>query len=222
MHATTQSKGGFVLVIDEDDEVTRFASFALGRDGWGVKTARGRDGALSAAGQGGVDLVVLGDTGGRDDGVLACRDVRARAGDAYVPVLLLLAPARNERHAGTDAIADAWLCKPFDPCSLRARVRALMCLKRECDELLRSHEALRSAHRQLGHTSALLGGLDAALAERIRNPLTAVIVALGVLTRSLERRDDLAGDLEMARLGHAQATRMLGVVERYLDRRSRI
>jgi two-component system OmpR family response regulator/two-component system response regulator QseB len=81
--------------------------------------------ALTAIGDGDIDLVVLDLGLPRMDGIDVIRKVRAAGGN--VPILVLSARERaSDRTLGLDVGADDYLGKPFDTPELLARVRALL------------------------------------------------------------------------------------------------
>ncbi|MEG0186039.1 MAG: response regulator, partial [Stenotrophomonas sp.] len=77
--------------------------------------------ALTAIGDGDIDLVVLDLGLPRMDGIDVIRKVRAAGGN--VPILVLSARERaSDRTLGLDVGADDYLGKPFDTPELLARV----------------------------------------------------------------------------------------------------
>jgi PAS domain S-box-containing protein len=127
------------------------------------------------------------------DGTELVSLLKARAEHRDIPVLLLTAKAsREELVGGLDAGADDYLGKPFGPEELKARVRAAVRLRRAYQELearTRELEAtlkrLREAQNQLVQKArmAAIGTLVAGLSHELNNPLAAIRMSLGMLSR---------------------------------------
>jgi DNA-binding response OmpR family regulator len=114
-----------VLLAEDDPAIAEPLARALAREGYDVEIRGDGQGALSRAGEGQVDLVVL-DLGLPDvDGLDVCR--RMRADGMTAPVLVLTARADEvDTVVGLDAGADDYVTKPFRLAELLARVRALL------------------------------------------------------------------------------------------------
>jgi two-component system KDP operon response regulator KdpE len=111
-----------ILVVEDEDEIRRFVSLSLEREGFDVYQADGVQRGLIEAGTRRPDLVVL-DLGLPDgDGVDLIRQLRAWSD---VPVIILSARVDEEdKVIALDAGADDYLIKPFGVPELLARVRA--------------------------------------------------------------------------------------------------
>ncbi len=113
-----------ILVIDDEQQIRRVVSHALGDDGTRILEAgTAREGLdLAAAEQ--PDLIVL-DLGLPDgSGEDTCRQLRSWT---QVPILVLSARHSDaEKVALFDAGGDDYVTKPFSPAELKARVRALL------------------------------------------------------------------------------------------------
>lgn len=114
-----------VLVVEDDTKVARFLTRVLTEEGYAADScARGTD-ALSQAGAGLYDLIVLDWMLPDLDGLSVCRELR-RKGIA-APVLMLTARGETgEKVLALDAGADDFVVKPFEVEELLARVRALL------------------------------------------------------------------------------------------------
>ncbi|MCL2780111.1 MAG: response regulator transcription factor [Actinomycetia bacterium] len=114
-----------VLVVDDDPAVRQSLRTALTRDGYEVALADGGAAALAQLAAGGADVIVLDVAMPEPNGLVVCRQLRAR-GDR-TPILMLTArDLIDDRVAGLDAGADDYLVKPFALAELRARLRALV------------------------------------------------------------------------------------------------
>lgn len=112
-----------ILVVDDDEPLSRAVARALGLDGHEVKVAEDAAVARDVAAEGRFDLFIVDVRMPGEDGVSLCRHLRT----AYDGAVLLLtaADAVEDRVRGLDAGADDYVVKPFATEELLARVRAL-------------------------------------------------------------------------------------------------
>jgi len=69
-------------------------------------------------------------------GVEVCRQLKADKSTRFIPVIIVTSLLnRQDRLSGIDAGADEFIATPFDPATLQARIRSLVKLKRQTDEL---------------------------------------------------------------------------------------
>jgi two-component system response regulator MprA len=122
--ADTDSAGGRVLVVEDDEDIADVLRRSLRNEGYEVRTSADGIDALDVAAGFVPDLVVLDLGLPRLDGVEVCRQLRA---DSDVPILMLTARSETEdRVGGLDSGADDYLVKPFERKELLARIRALL------------------------------------------------------------------------------------------------
>lgn len=112
-----------ILVVDDDEPLSRAVSRALGLDGHEVQTAHGAAQARALAPEGRFDLFVVDVRMPGEDGISLCQHLRTAHDGAIL--LLTAADAVDDRVRGLDAGADDYLVKPFAMEELLARARAL-------------------------------------------------------------------------------------------------
>jgi DNA-binding response OmpR family regulator len=114
-----------VLVVEDDNGISRFIHQGLNEAGYAVDiTQDGRQG-LDYAIAVNYDVIVLDVLLPKLDGLSVLKDLRQRG--LQTPVLLLTArDTVQDRVLGLDAGADDYLVKPFDFMELLARLRALL------------------------------------------------------------------------------------------------
>jgi len=116
-----------VLVADDDADIVRFVEVNLRLEGFQVVTARDGEEALAKALEIEPDVVLLDVLMPRIDGYTVCARLRADHRGAAIPVILLTANfITADQEIARQAGADDFVVKPFDPCELMARVRALV------------------------------------------------------------------------------------------------
>ena len=102
-----------LLIVDDDRELRQLLADYLGRNGFQVTGAADGRGLWAALEQGPVDLVILDVMLPGDDGLVLCRNLRARS---QLPVIMLTARGDDtDRIVGLEMGADDYLPKPFNP-----------------------------------------------------------------------------------------------------------
>jgi DNA-binding response OmpR family regulator len=116
-----------ILVVDDDPVIQKLLAVNFEMEGYRVVTAGDGEEALAQVALEHPDAVVLDVMMPKIDGIEVVRRMRADAGTAVIPVLLLSARAQAKDIAeGLDAGADAYMTKPFDPVDLLERVASLI------------------------------------------------------------------------------------------------
>lgn len=114
-----------ILLVDDDQAITRALAAFLDRSGFDVRVAAdGREGLAEVERQV-PDLIVCDVLMPHIDGRELVRRVRAR--QLWLPIILLTQVGESwERSAALDEGADDYLNKPFDPHELISRIRAVL------------------------------------------------------------------------------------------------
>lgn len=113
-----------VLLIDDDEELTRLVGDYLLREGFEVATASDGTRALGRIIETRADIVVLDIMMPGPDGLDVLRRIR---NETSVPVLMLTARGdEDDRIRGLDLGADDYLAKPCSPRELVSRLRAIL------------------------------------------------------------------------------------------------
>jgi DNA-binding response OmpR family regulator len=116
-----------VLVADDDADILRFVEINLRLEGFEVVTARDGPEALAKAIAVRPDLVLLDVQMPGIDGYTICARIRADAGLAAVPVIIVTANYGSaEVEAARRADADDFLVKPFLPATLLDMAKAML------------------------------------------------------------------------------------------------
>jgi two-component system response regulator BaeR len=113
-----------ILVVEDDPRIAMLLLDYLRNEGWAAQSLSDGGLALAAVERAPPDLVILDLTLPGLDGVDLCRAVR-RFSD--VPILMLTARVDElDRLLGLNSGADDYVCKPFSPREVMARVHALL------------------------------------------------------------------------------------------------
>jgi two-component system OmpR family response regulator len=113
-----------ILVVDDDAQIRSLLSEYFEKNGYRV-SAVGDGRAMRAALKGAQpDIVILDLMLPGEDGLVLCRDLRARSN---VPILMLTARGEDtDRIVGLEMGADDYVPKPFHPRELLARVKSIL------------------------------------------------------------------------------------------------
>jgi DNA-binding response OmpR family regulator len=132
-----------ILVVDDDEKITRLVRTYLERDGFEVVTASDGPAALEAIERHDPALVVLDLMLPELDGRSVIRAVRRDEASHAIPILVLSARGSTiDRIAGLEDGADDYLAKPFSPGELVVRIKAI--LRRSASTGMASNASLRS------------------------------------------------------------------------------
>ncbi len=140
---------GKILVIEDDTVSADFLNRYLTSLGHAVVRARDGTEGLLKAGEERPDLILLDIMMPGMNGFEVCRQVRSQAQTAHIPVLMVTALYEtDERIQALEAGADDFLSKPFNVYELAARVKSLLRIKYQHDELARSNDLFHSMVRR--------------------------------------------------------------------------
>jgi two-component system phosphate regulon response regulator PhoB len=116
-----------ILVIDDERDLIELVRYNLEKGGFDVIGATKAEAGLEIARLNSPDAVILDIMMPGQDGLEVCRQLRADARTARIPVIMLTAKAGEaDRVVGLEIGADDYLSKPFSPRELVARVRAIL------------------------------------------------------------------------------------------------
>lgn len=123
MNGNAPAKGN-ILVVDDEQQITRVLKTTLSSQGYGVRTAADGEEALMAMQNWPPDLVITDLWMPNLGGIELCRQIRAKS---RVPIIVL--SVKGEERTKVDALdagADDYVTKPFSVNELLARVRAAL------------------------------------------------------------------------------------------------
>jgi two-component system phosphate regulon response regulator PhoB len=116
-----------ILVVEDEPDLLELVRVNLHQAGYAVDTAADGRQALRALETAPPDLMVLDLMLPDLSGTEICRKVRADAGLATLPIIMLTAKAEEvDRVVGLEIGADDYVTKPFSPRELVLRVRAVL------------------------------------------------------------------------------------------------
>jgi two-component system, sensor histidine kinase and response regulator len=126
-----------ILVADDDDSARATIKALLFKQNHELHFARNGPEALDMMSEITPDVILLDVMMPEMDGYEVCRQLRAHKQWRHIPVIMVTAlDGRDEMVRGLDAGADDFLTKPVSGPELQARVRSMLRIKRQYDELL--------------------------------------------------------------------------------------
>jgi two-component system sensor histidine kinase/response regulator len=183
-----------VLVVD-DEERNRLFLRPLLRDHYRIIEAENAAAALAVLERERVDLVLLDVMMPEMTGFEACKLIKERHRDTFLPVLLVTGLTdQQQRRIGLQSGADDFLTKPVDPEELLLRTRAFL--------RLRAQDALiRQQLKQLKRMQSAQDELISLMVHDLRSPLSGIMAHLQLLLEGLAAgtaRQDAAAALRTA------------------------
>jgi signal transduction histidine kinase len=198
-----------VLVVNDDDASRYTTSRILTLAGHRVIEAASGGEALRMATQAQPDLIVLDVKLPDISGYEVAARLRSRPETASISVMHTSATfvTADKRVLGLDSGADAYLTQPFEPAELIAMVRSLLRLRHAEREMRQRADLLADADRRKDEFLAML-------AHELRNPLAAIMTAIGILER---KPSDDAKEVRMRSIIHRQTHHLARLVDDLLD-----
>jgi len=186
---STEDPKQVVLIIDDDELAREAMTSLLLREPVEVAVASSGEAGLAYAAANRVDVILCDVMMPGMDGMECCRRLKADPQLKSVPVILVTAldtPAEIAR--GLEAGAEEFVSKPVNRMEMRARVRSMLRLKRQHDELREANERLSRLHRHRERLASFL-------VHDLKNPL-AIITANASFcvlpTQSADVRESMA------------------------------
>jgi len=119
-----------ILIADDERDIRDLISFILTFAGYEVTARANGEEAYLTALELLPDLILLDVRMPRMTGYEACRELKANAATAAIPVVFLSAKGQeSEVQTGLDAGAEEYILKPFSPDQLMERVRVILSRK---------------------------------------------------------------------------------------------
>jgi two-component system response regulator BaeR len=113
-----------IIIVEDEEKIAQILVDYLQQDGFGVTALYEGSGAVEIIKAGNPDFVILDLMLPGKDGISICREVRQFSD---VPILMLTARVDEiDRLLGLEMGADDYVCKPFLPREVVARVRAIL------------------------------------------------------------------------------------------------
>ena len=206
---------GLFLVVDDNEMNRDVLSQRLKRQGHEVVMAVSGLEALATMRKQAFDLVLLDIMMPEMDGFEVLEQLKSDMTQRHIPVIMI--SALNEMDSVVRCIemgADDYLCKPFDPPLLKARIGACLEKKRARDREVGLYDQLQQNYKRLQELEKLRDDLMNMIVHDLRTPLTSVIAGL----HSISTVGDLNADQhEMVGISISGGETLLGMINDLLD-----
>ncbi|HZI09821.1 MAG TPA: response regulator [Myxococcus sp.] len=198
-----------VLNVNDDDANRYLVSRILEMAGYRVLEAATGMAALLQAEQHRPDVIILDVKLPDISGYEVCSRLRANPGTAAVAVLHTSATfvTTDKKVRGLEGGADAYLTQPFEASELVATVRSLLRLRQ-------AEQVARQRAEELSEMDRRKDEFLAMLAHELRNPLAAIMTAIGILER---KPTEDTKEARMRGIIHRQTHHLARLVDDLLD-----
>lgn len=196
-----------LLIVDDTESNLDLLGRRLEREGHAIVRAQDGQQALTLLRERQIDLVLLDIMMPVLDGYQTLEAIKTDAGLSHIPVIMITAVNEVDSAARCiEAGAEDYICKPFNPVLLRARVNA---------SLERKHlrDAERARQARIEQQNLLLGGR---VDQQVRELSTAQLAAIFAMSKLAESRDPETGEhLDRMREYCALLARRLAALPKY-------
>ncbi|MBF0117257.1 MAG: response regulator [Desulfobacterales bacterium] len=118
---------GYILIVDDEQQIRDLVSFRLNSQGYIFKTADCAEAALEIIKEEQPDLMVLDVSMPRMTGVELCQLIKSDPETSSIKILMLTGKVEEEDEAeGLSAGADFYMTKPFSARELSAKIEELL------------------------------------------------------------------------------------------------
>ena len=208
------SDSALILVADDNPDIRNYVVGCLKGKYRTVSATNGRD-AFEKAMRYTPDLIISDVMMPHMTGYDLCRAVRAEVSVCMTPIILVTSKAAvDDKIEGLEAGADDYLPKPFNAEELFARVRNLLTLRKQQNDLQDLNDRLQGKNVELEQASDLKSQLLRIAAHDLKNPLNNIREFANLIREEVEA-DSEVGD--MLGLIERSSNQMFGLISQILE-----
>lgn len=165
----------FVLIVDDEPDNFDVIEILLFKEGYKLGYVNNGIDAMNAIKTNPPDVILLDVMMPELDGIEVCRQLKAHPELQQIPVIMVTAlNSKQDLAQCLEAGADDFIGKPVNGLELRSRVRSMLRIKQQYDQL---QKLLRSQQEML----ALREDMSSMVIHDLRNPLTTLTLATQIL-----------------------------------------
>ena len=196
-----------ILAVDDDQDNLTLLAEVLRHEGYRVETALSGEEALARLKTLTPDLVLLDINMQGISGYETLEEIRKR--ETYTSVIFVSARSETEEVAkGLDAGADDYVCKPYDPIELLARVRAQLRIQDLTEKLAHANDRLQKLVdiddlTGLFNMRSIYEKLDVEIrrAQRFNRSVGVIMLDMDFFKSVNDTHDHLFGSFVLAEVG---------------------
>lgn len=164
-----------VLIVDDDATNFYVIEALLFKEGYDLTAVKSGQAALDHIEQSLPDLILLDVMMPGMNGIEVCKRLKAQERTRRIPILMVTAlDAKEDMAACLEAGADDFLSKPVNGIELQARVRSLLRIKQQQDEI-------QQALDNQAAIAKLREDMASMIVHDFRNPLNSIVVGCELL-----------------------------------------
>lgn len=140
-----------ILVVDDYEDNLYIASLVLARDNHDIITASSAEEAITKANAENPDVILLDIQMPGTNGFEACKSLKSAPQTSNIPIVFLTARFKDSESLtkGLQLGAEDYIIKPFSTPELRARVKVMVRLKSQMEQLATSNKKLEQLNGEL-------------------------------------------------------------------------
>jgi phosphate regulon transcriptional regulator PhoB len=116
-----------IVIIEDEPDILELLGYTLRREGFDVMTSSSGETGLNLVRKQKPDLILLDLMLPQKNGLEVCRELKASANTRHIPIIMVTAKSEeSDIVLGLGMNADDYVCKPFSPRELVARVRTVL------------------------------------------------------------------------------------------------
>ena len=169
------AKKPIILIVDDEKTNIRLLKAMLAPKGYDLREAALGEEALLLATDILPDMVILDVMMPGIDGFEVCQRLKIDDRTRLIPVIMVTSLSEKQhRLKAMECGADDFISKPVDSTELHIRVKSLLRIKANEDELLLNYKEISDKNAKLKELEKIRDGLVHMIVHDLRNPLTAI------------------------------------------------
>jgi len=164
-----------ILIVDDEEINVKLIKALLASENYNLIGAFSGQEALTMLTSISPDLILLDVMMPEMDGFETCRKIKHNKNTRIIPVLMVTALSeKKHRLMALDCGADDFLSKPVERTELKIRVKSLLRIKENRDELYERYEEISNKNHKLQELEKFRDGLLHMIVHDLKNPLFAI------------------------------------------------
>ncbi|WP_237741279.1 hybrid sensor histidine kinase/response regulator [Geminocystis herdmanii] len=206
-----------ILVVDDEPDNFDVIETFLSNENYSLHYASNGYEAIATLDDVQPDLILLDVMMPELDGIEVCRQIKNRARWKVIPIIMVTALNSKEDLANClESGADDFIGKPVNSMELRARVKSMLRMKTQYDEIQKFSTLQRNTINTLAkNMDELTGNIAVSLSHELNTPLNGIVGILQIIKTDFDKfdHDEMSELLELAQFS---ANRLVNLTNRFL------